>query len=64
MPTTLLANLKRTVAPATLVLCMGQAAWAGTFDDAPVISVTGDGYIFADPAEGVEPPVSRRSRAR
>ncbi|MBC7145135.1 MAG: autotransporter outer membrane beta-barrel domain-containing protein [Thioclava marina] len=56
MPTTLLANLKRTVAPATLVLCMGQAAWAGTFDDAPVISVTGDGYIFADPAEGVEPP--------
>ncbi|MEO1951692.1 choice-of-anchor F family protein [Thioclava sp.] len=56
MSNTLLTNLKRTVAPAALLLCLGNPAWSGTFDDAPVISVTGDGLIFSDPAEGVQPP--------
>ncbi|OOY02680.1 choice-of-anchor F family protein, partial [Thioclava sp. F28-4] len=56
MSNTLLTNLKRTVAPAALLLCLGAPAWSGTFDDAPVIDVTGDGLIFSDPAEGVEPP--------
>jgi len=56
MSNTLLTNLKRTVAPAALLLCLGTPAWSGTFDDAPVISVTGDGLIiftdsFEDTAE-------------
>ena len=56
MSNMLLTTMKRTVAPAALLLFFGQAAWSGTFDDAPVIDVTGDGSIFADPAEGILEP--------
>jgi hypothetical protein len=52
----LLTTMKRTVAPAAVLLFFGQAAWSGTFDEAPVIDVTGDGSIFADPAEGILEP--------
>lgn len=43
-------------APAALLIFLGNTAWAGIFDDAPVLDVTGDGYVFADPEEGVLEP--------
>ncbi|MCE5974298.1 choice-of-anchor F family protein [Sinirhodobacter sp. WL0062] len=45
-----------TVAPIALFSILPAPLWSGTFDDLPVIEVTGDGYIFADPAEGVLEP--------
>ena len=43
-------------APIALVAFLNAPAFAGEFDTIPVIDVTGDGYVFADPAEGVLEP--------
>lgn len=45
-----------TTAPIAFAVAFAGSALAGTFDDAPVLSVTGDGIIFSDPEEGVLPP--------
>lgn len=39
-----------------LLVSTALPAWAGTIDEEAVVSVTGGGLIFSDPAEGVEPP--------
>ncbi|NVK44728.1 MAG: autotransporter outer membrane beta-barrel domain-containing protein [Rhodobacteraceae bacterium] len=53
-------NLKtlklQTCAPLAICTLIGTSAFAGSFDTVPVIDVTGDGYVFADPAEGVLEP--------
>ncbi|MCA0044593.1 choice-of-anchor F family protein [Celeribacter litoreus] len=48
--------LKLTTASAALFALVGTPVLAGAFDASPVIDVTGDGYVFADPEEGVLPP--------
>ena len=44
------------VAPAAVVAMLGAPAWAGVFEDAPVLGISGDGIVFADIEEGVEEP--------
>ncbi|MGQ3486968.1 choice-of-anchor F family protein [Roseovarius pacificus] len=39
-----------------LIVSTALPAWAGTIEDAPVLSVSGGGVIFSDPEEGVQPP--------
>ncbi|WP_417248962.1 choice-of-anchor F family protein [Celeribacter sp.] len=43
-------------APIAIFALMATPAFAGAFDEIPVIGVTGDGYVFADPAEGILEP--------
>ncbi|WP_417260597.1 choice-of-anchor F family protein [Celeribacter sp.] len=43
-------------APIAIFALMATPAFAGAFDEIPVIGVTGDGYVFADPAEGILDP--------
>ncbi|WP_193789534.1 choice-of-anchor F family protein [Salipiger sp. CCB-MM3] len=45
-----------TVAVSALCAAWSAPLWAGTFDDAPVLGIDGDGYVFADPAEGILEP--------
>lgn len=45
-----------TVAQAAMLACLGGAAWSGTLDENPLVSTSGDGLIFVDPAEGIEAP--------
>ena len=39
-----------------LLVSTALPAWAGTIDDQAVLSVSGGGLIFSDPAEGIEEP--------
>ena len=45
-----------TVASIALIAALSTPAHAGTLLDQPLIDVTGDGYVFADPDEGVLEP--------
>lgn len=45
-----------TVAPIALVAALGAPAFSGILLDQPLIEVVGDGFIFADPTEGVLEP--------
>jgi uncharacterized protein YhjY with autotransporter beta-barrel domain len=44
------------VAPLAILAMSCSAAWADTFDDNPLIETSGDGFLFADPSEGVIEP--------
>ncbi len=44
------------VAPAALLALSFSPAWAGTFDDAPVLGIFGDGTVFSDIEEGILEP--------
>ncbi|WP_417272591.1 choice-of-anchor F family protein [Celeribacter halophilus] len=46
----------QTCAPIAIFALMATPAFSGVFDDIPVLDVTGDGYVFADPAEGILDP--------
>lgn len=45
-----------TVAPAALLILTAGAATADLLPDDPLIATSGDGLIFADPDEGIDPP--------
>ena len=45
-----------TVTPLAIIAASCSAAWADTLDSDPLISISGDGSLFADPDEGVLEP--------
>ncbi len=46
----------QTCAPIAIFALVATPGFSGAFDDIPVLDVTGDGYVFADPAEGILDP--------
>jgi len=44
------------IGSAAVLAYSGSAAWADTLAENPLIDTSGDGLIFSDPEEGVQPP--------
>ena len=44
------------IGSAAVLAYSGSAAWADTLAENPLIGTSGDGLIFSDPEEGVQPP--------